>query len=86
MKQQIKSTHFSLASTLIESVSWKHGSFLMQVVIAWPSKDSALAPCPKDLMAALARWPKCAKPTAALMASLQRARGSVGDRFDFVFF
>ena len=37
------------------------------------AEDSALAPCPKDLMAALARWPKKAKPTAALMACLQRA-------------
>lgn len=38
------------------------------------AEDNALAPCPKDLMAALVRWPKKAKPTAALMASLQRVR------------
>ncbi|CAK9104178.1 unnamed protein product [Durusdinium trenchii] len=35
--------------------------------------DSALTPCPTALMAALARWPRRAKPTAALMANLQRA-------------
>eukprot|EP00913_Durusdinium_trenchii_P031214 g29228.t1 len=38
--------------------------------------DSALTPCPTALMAALARWPRRAKPTAALMANLQRARSS----------
>lgn len=44
-----------------------------EVVQQLAQLDNALAPCPKDLMAALVRWPKKAKPTAALMASLQRA-------------
>lgn len=36
-------------------------------------QDSGLTPCPSDLLSALARWPKRARPTAALIASLQRA-------------